>query len=232
MSKRKHHGMTGTLTYQSWRAMIQRTKDDPNSRTFRHYYGRGIIVCDRWRDFRNFFQDMGNRPTRQHTIGRKDNDKGYHPENCEWQTKRKQQNERRGVRKFDATQLINAITGQTHTLRQIAHLALAGLRKLPRSGPDASTPEDTIAAFMVWLEKNKRTYTGSQLSKVTSIGSRRKDKLLMIPVPPNRRRQASSWDDQNDEEWQETVATLVRIVKANRPPSARSKRRRRPDQRV
>lgn len=71
-------------TYNSWRAMIERCSNE-NNKAYRHYGGRGIKVCVRWRQFANFLKDMGERPS-GHTLGRKNNDGGYKPSNCRWET--------------------------------------------------------------------------------------------------------------------------------------------------
>lgn len=66
--------------------MIQRCTN-PNATGYANYGGRGIKVCKRWRTFDNFLADMGERPSGDHSINRRDNDRGYTPANCEWVTK-------------------------------------------------------------------------------------------------------------------------------------------------
>lgn len=69
--------------------MIQRCTN-PNHENWHRYGGRGITVCERWRSFNLFLEDMGERPSRNHTIDRKDTSGNYEPGKCRWATKTEQ----------------------------------------------------------------------------------------------------------------------------------------------
>jgi hypothetical protein len=87
---------THTPTFKSWHSMLQRC-DNPNRKGYKHWGGRGITVCERWRKFENFLADMGERPPGL-SIDRIDNDRGYFPGNCRWATRSQQNSNQRKQR--------------------------------------------------------------------------------------------------------------------------------------
>lgn len=87
----KAHGLRYTPEYYAWGNMIKRCYN-PNNNQYQNYGKRKIKVCQRWREsFLAFLEDMGERPSKNHSIDRKENNGNYCKENCRWATPSQQQ---------------------------------------------------------------------------------------------------------------------------------------------
>lgn len=94
VSKKLHtrHGHTANLnktkTYLSWRSMWWRCRQT-KPEVAKYYKDKGITVCDRWKSFTAFLEDMGEAPP-GFTLDRIDGSKNYELGNCRWATRKTQ----------------------------------------------------------------------------------------------------------------------------------------------
>lgn len=94
----RKHGLSYTAEYRAWQTMRLRCLE-PNNPAYASYGGRGITVCDRWKDSpAAFIEDMGLKPSPKHELDRIDNDRGYEPGNCRWVTRAANDRNRRSNR--------------------------------------------------------------------------------------------------------------------------------------
>lgn len=125
------HGRdTSDRTYQCWSSMRDRC-NNPSTRKYNRYGGRGIRVCDRWGSFPNFLSDMGECPPRL-TLERKNNDGNYEPSNCRWATRREQSLNKSTTRHVTAFGETKPLTVWTEE-KQISFLAV--WKRLKRGWP-------------------------------------------------------------------------------------------------
>ena len=98
-----------TLTYKSWRAMLDRCGLEAHE-AFARYGGAGIRVCDRWLEsYENFKADMGTRPSKNHSLDRKDNKGNYEPGNCRWATRSQQGRNKSSNRMLEIDGLVKCV---------------------------------------------------------------------------------------------------------------------------
>lgn len=133
--RNKTHGLSRTPAYVSWKTMLYRCYK-PKNASYKHYGGRGILVCGRWREsFENFVEDMG-QPLKGYQLDRIDNKGDYEPSNCRWTTPKINSNNKRTNKFINYKDVV-------YTLAQLAEklcLSKQVLSKRLKSGKDIDTP--------------------------------------------------------------------------------------------
>lgn len=105
------HGESGSVEHSLWRAIIDRCHNKRN-KAFKHYGGRGIRICDEWREsFSAFLAAVGRRPSPKHTLERINNDGNYEPGNVKWATMLEQAQNRRNVMRITYKGKTKTLTG-------------------------------------------------------------------------------------------------------------------------
>jgi hypothetical protein len=116
---KKIHGQINTPEYVSWRHMKQRCSN-PKRLDYTYYGARGITVCERWHLFANFIDDMGLRPTIDHSLDRIDHNGNYELSNCRWATKLEQARNKRNTYTAEQDQKIREAVALGYNFPQIA----------------------------------------------------------------------------------------------------------------
>ncbi len=115
------HGGRRKPEFGVWMRMIERC-ERVLCISYRHYGGRGIKVCDRWRhDFAAFLADVGPRPSPSHSIDRIDVNGHYEPGNVRWATTVEQSRNKRNSRYI-------TVDGQTKTLAEWGEVTGIGMK--------------------------------------------------------------------------------------------------------
>ncbi len=84
--------------YGCWSGMLNRCRY-PRNASWKYYGARGITVCERWKDFAAFLQDVGRRPSPKHSLDRINSNGNYEPGNVRWATQSEQNRNRRPFRR-------------------------------------------------------------------------------------------------------------------------------------
>lgn len=118
------HGLYKTRLYRTLNHILQRCYN-PNNNQYKNYGGRGITVCNEWKnDCQAFFiWAISNGYKEGLTIDRIDNNGNYEPNNCRWVDMKTQANNRR-------TNRLISYNGQTHTMKEWAIITGINYRTL------------------------------------------------------------------------------------------------------
>lgn len=188
------HGMAAggrqTPEYATWARMKDRC-ENPNATGFERYGGRGISVCDEWRnDFCAFLRDMGKKPSSRHSIDRIDVNGDYTPGNCRWATPRQQSRNKSDTRMV-------MYGGSLIPLIDAAALAGIGYRTINSRMQKGWTAERAVTEplNLAYSAAQSRTKKLTRLAKEHNISistvrqrmNRGWDELRALTEPPKRR---------------------------------------------
>lgn len=124
-------------TYRSWQEMWARCTRS-NHTSYENYGGRGISVCEEWRDFNRFLVDMGERPDGT-SLDRVDGELGYFAKNCRWSDRLTQNRNRRG-------NILISINGDAKCIAEWAAVYGAKYMTLYNRIARGMSPEEAVTA--------------------------------------------------------------------------------------
>lgn len=131
------HNLSKTDEHNIWRGILQRCYN-PKRKKYAIYGARGITVCDHWRySFLNFYNDMGPRPSKQHSVERIDNNGNYCIDNCRWATKKEQARNR-------VTSRIIEFNGERKCLAEWSEITNIGYSTITRRLKNGWTTEAAL----------------------------------------------------------------------------------------
>ena len=138
------HGASYTHEAEFWVWSAAKGRcHNPKNKAYSNYGGRGIEMCQRWRDdFGAFLADVGPRPSPELTLERVDNDGNYEPSNCVWGTRREQGNNKRNNLMIDAFGRRQTLAQWAREFGLLAHTLQA---RIARHGWDAERALTTPA---------------------------------------------------------------------------------------
>ena len=102
LKRNKKHGLSNTRLHKTWRGILDRITN-PKNKQYSYYGGRGISICDEWKnDFKAFYDwAMSNGYADNLTIDRIDNNGNYEPSNCRWATYKIQNRNKNNIKKVE-----------------------------------------------------------------------------------------------------------------------------------
>jgi len=151
---------------------------------YKYYGARGIKVCERWDDFSLFLKDMGERPSKQHSLDRIDVNGDYEPSNCRWATQTQQ-----NLNQCLSTRNTSGYTGVSFNSRSQKWLAYININKKHHSLGQFDSRDEAIAA----RESAVRDYAVREA--VTAALKRIPEPTMADVFPTNPGNNPGSYDD-------------------------------------
>ena len=142
---RRTHNMSNTPEYCIWENMCKRC----NNKKYHRYAGRGIKVCERWKSFVNFYEDMGPKPDKDYSIERQDVNGDYCKDNCIWLPRKKQSYNREITIKI-------TWDGETKRLQEWADIVGVHYYTLFKRYVAGITPPDLFLSTSEYRKRDKK----------------------------------------------------------------------------
>jgi hypothetical protein len=130
-----HAGAELSPTYNSWRKMVERC-NNPKDISYHNYGALGITVCDKWKKFAGFLEDMGERPEGA-SLDRINSSGPYRLENCRWSSRKVQANNKR-------TNRLITYNGETKTMSEWSEITGVKVGTIWRRLEAQKSPEEAL----------------------------------------------------------------------------------------